>query len=123
MKPTLYLFVIAITVQMSLGVSPGWAEGATEPIRLVNTQVTLPISTARFPQWPGVEIANAYCTMCHSADMVTQQPPSLTRKDWQAEVHKMQATYGAPIPDDQIPPLATYLAATVSENHSRNACY
>ncbi len=109
------LCAITICMLIWLGSPASQAEGATKPIRLVNTQVTLPTSTTSFPPGKGSEIANAYCTICHSSDMVTQQPPSLTRKDWQSEVHKMKTNYGAPIPDDQVTLLVTYLTATFSD--------
>ena len=41
---------------------------------------------------------------------VKYQPPTTNRATWVAEIKKMQHTFGAPIPDDQIAPLADYLA-------------
>jgi cytochrome c len=36
--------------------------------------------------------------------------PGLTTAQWTAEVKKMKNAYGAPIPDDQVAALVTYLA-------------
>jgi len=55
-------------------------------------QVSLPAGNT-FPQGPGSDLANAHCLICHSAGMVTRQPP-LTFEDWKAEVVKMRAVYG-----------------------------
>jgi hypothetical protein len=42
--------------------------------------------------------------------MVTRQPP-LQFAEWKAEINKMRAAYGAPIPAEQVEELATYLSA------------
>lgn len=57
--------------------------------------------------WP--RGANAYCLMCHSADMVLNQP-NLTLQAWLAEVNKMKDAFKAPIPPEQVPVIADYLA-------------
>jgi mono/diheme cytochrome c family protein len=70
--------------------------------------VTLPDSQHVFPPGAGAEIANSQCMICHSAGMVTRQPP-LSFGEWKAEINKMRTAYGAPIPAEQIEELATYL--------------
>lgn len=77
------------------------------PARLA---VEFPVSKAVFPPGAGVDLANAFCLMCHSADMVERQPP-LTRTEWTTEIVKMQHVYGAPVADEQIPLLAAYFTA------------
>jgi|ERR1700677_1498695 mono/diheme cytochrome c family protein len=72
--------------------------------------VTLPDSEQVFPPGAGAEIANSQCMICHSAGMVTRQPP-LQFAEWKAEINKMRAAYGAPIPAEQVEELATYLSA------------
>jgi hypothetical protein len=57
----------------------------------------------------GVETAQRYCLTCHSSAYVLIQP-GLTTAQWSAEVKKMKNAYGAPIPDDQVSTLVTYLA-------------
>jgi mono/diheme cytochrome c family protein len=71
-------------------------------------KVSLPTSAALFPAGKGSEIANANCLICHSAGMALRQPP-LTVDEWRAEITKMKAAFGAPIPADQIGELADYL--------------
>jgi hypothetical protein len=75
--------------------------------------VEIPASQTPFPPGDGAVIANAQCLICHSAGMVLRQPP-LTQEEWLVEINKMRNSYGAPIPADQVEPLARYL-------HSINA--
>lgn len=63
-----------------------------------------------FKDAPGVANAQRACLTCHSAAYVTMQPP-FTNAQWTAEVTKMRAAYGAPIPDDAVKPIADYLTA------------
>ena len=57
---------------------------------------TLPAETAAFPAGPAGELLTQRCTACHSADLVTRQPP-LTAEKWQATVTKMREVYRAPL--------------------------
>ena len=70
--------------------------------------ITLPPPNNTFKPGPNVALAQAKCVICHSADYVYTQPP-LTKKQWTAEVTKMQKTYGAPLSDDDVAPLVEYL--------------
>jgi len=72
------------------------------------TTITLPPPNNAFKPGPNAALAQAKCVICHSADYVYTQPP-LTKKQWTAEVTKMQKTYGAPLSDDDIAPLVEYL--------------
>ena len=72
-------------------------------------KITLPTETASLKIAPGSGAAIGQCLTCHSAEYITTQPP-LSLKAWTAEVTKMKEKYGAPIPGDQIGPLAGYLA-------------
>jgi hypothetical protein len=60
---------------------------------------------------PGVEAVRQYCVTCHATAYISTQP-LLSKAQWTAEVTKMKAVYGAPVPDDQVGPIAEYLAAT-----------
>jgi cytochrome c5 len=71
--------------------------------------VTFPDSHNVFPAGPGADIANTQCMICHSAGMVTRQPP-LSFDQWKAEIEKMRTAYGAPLPADQVETVAKYLA-------------
>ena len=84
---------------------------AAWPLVAEVVHIELPPETSSFKPGPGSAIANGQCLTCHSVEYVTTQPP-MPRAFWQAEVKKMQKTYGAPIPDNQIEPLVEYLART-----------
>jgi len=71
-------------------------------------RVELPASDEAFPPGIGADIANSQCLICHSAGMVLTQPP-LKKDEWRAEIMKMRASYGAPIPEDQVDGLSEYL--------------
>lgn len=95
------------------------------------TTIALPPDTGpTFKPGPGVEVAQRYCTVCHSTAYVAIQPP-FTATQWTAEVTKMQKTYGATIPADAVSTLVEYLTAEYGKPaappccaqpcHSRNA--
>jgi len=63
-----------------------------------------------FKPGPGAAATQANCLSCHSSAYVSTQPV-LTRAQWNAEVLKMKAAYGAPIADDQVPVIVEYLTA------------
>jgi hypothetical protein len=69
--------------------------------------VELPVSDTQFPPGDGAEIT-PQCLICHSAGMVLSQPP-LTQDQWISEINKMRTAFGAPLPADQVKPLARYL--------------
>jgi len=75
------------------------------------TTITLPVETAALQPGKGVELAQVNCLVCHSADYIRTQPP-MPRKFWEAEVKKMREKYGAPTPEETVPTLVDYLAAT-----------
>lgn len=76
--------------------------------------ITLPAETVKLKEsiLPGYMIAQQKCVICHSADYINLQPPSMPLKQWSAEVTKMQHAYGAPITDDDIKLIGEYLAVT-----------
>jgi hypothetical protein len=80
---------------------------------LLALEIKLPAETTRLIEspLPGYSLATTHCFTCHSMDYVRIQPPS-SRAYWKAAVAKMQKTFGAPIPDDAIDPIAEYLART-----------
>jgi mono/diheme cytochrome c family protein len=82
------------------------AKGSVQ--KWVKVSVDLPASQVSFPPGNGAVIANAQCLICHSAGMVLRQPP-LTQDEWVGEINKMRNAFGAPLPADQVEPLAKYL--------------
>jgi mono/diheme cytochrome c family protein len=71
--------------------------------------VRIPTSAALYPAGSGAAIANSQCLICHSAGMVLSQP-SLSQAQWTATINKQRDAYGAPLPADQVTPLAAYLS-------------
>jgi sulfite dehydrogenase len=61
---------------------------------------------------PGYQLVQRDCLVCHSANYVTTQPPSLARTYWDATVKKMKKPFGAQFPDEDIAPIVDYLAKT-----------
>ncbi len=88
------------------------AGAALAPLAAI--EITLPAETERLIEspLPGYALATTYCYTCHSTDYVRVQPPGMTRAAWRASVVKMQKTFGAPVPDEAIDPMAEYLART-----------
>ena len=97
---------------------PGAALAQTQPLKgpaataAVTWNVvkaTLPAGDVVFPSGDGSTIATAQCLICHSAGTVLRQPPQ-SQAQWLAEIRKMRALWGAPIPVDEEQALSRYLA-------------
>jgi mono/diheme cytochrome c family protein len=73
-------------------------------------KITLPAETGTYKAAPGVELAQAHCTMCHSTEYVATQPP-MPRKYWEATVKKMREKFGAPTPEAQTTAIVDYLVS------------
>ena len=110
---------VPIVLAIALGTGLAWPRtvnsepAAKEAVKgsvpkWVKVSVDLPASQVSFPPGNGSVIANAYCLICHSAGMVLRQPP-LTQDEWTGEINKMRNAFGAPLPADQVEPLAKYL--------------
>jgi cytochrome c5 len=72
--------------------------------------IKLPEVKAELPPGPGRETVAAQCVVCHTLNYIMIQP-RFSKETWTAEVTKMQKTYSAPIPDDKIPEIVSYLVA------------
>lgn len=97
------------TAIIAAGALVGAASGGNAPNYPGRVSVVLPVSASQFPAGAGAEIANAQCLICHSTGMVLRQPTQ-TAAQWSATINKMRNVYGAPMPEEQIPALSTYLA-------------
>jgi mono/diheme cytochrome c family protein len=98
-----------LTWPRSVDSEPAVKGAAKGPVQQwAKVSVELPASQISFPPGNGSVIANAQCLICHSAGMVLRQPP-LTQDEWVGEINKMRNAYGAPLPADQVEPLAEYL--------------
>lgn len=72
-----------------------------------------PPETAKLAPGPNLDVVQAHCGMCHSADYITTQPRNLAnpRAVWTAEVAKMRKVYGAPLNDEDAGKIVDYLTA------------
>ena len=80
---------------------------------------------AAYPLYPpelaageGKQEAEAYCVMCHSTRYITMQPP-LPAATWEAEVNKMNKTFGANIPEAVAQKIVRYLQANYTPETRR----
>jgi len=89
-----------------------WSTVAAAPALAGPLTYELPEEVAALKPGPGVETAQAYCTVCHSADYLTIQPRNKGKAFWAAEVQKMIKLYRAPIPEADAAAITDYLAAT-----------
>ena len=84
------------------------------PIELLpgsNYQVSAyPVPGADLVFGDGSQEVRIYCNTCHSPSYITMQPP-LPAATWEAEVNKMNKTFGAAIPDDSTQKIILYLQA------------
>ncbi|WP_374129628.1 cytochrome C nitrite reductase [Sphingomonas sp. 28-62-20] len=73
-----------------------------------SASITLPDDATSLPA--GAAIVTQNCTGCHSAEMITVQPP-LDAAKWQAEIDKMRGVFKAPIDPADDPRLIAALTA------------
>ena len=85
------------------------ALGLITALPLHAVKIDLPTDTSTLKPGAGAELANRQCLTCHSADYVNVQPPGKPLAFWKGEVEKMKKVYGAPIPDEEVEPIAQYL--------------
>jgi hypothetical protein len=83
--------------------------------------VTLPPETAQYKpsDLPGYRLVLQNCMICHAAQYVQTQPPTLPRSYWEATVKKMKAPFGAPFPEEDIPTMVDYLVKTYGAERSQ----
>ncbi len=76
-----------------------------------NFQVSsYPVPAVDLAPGDGLQDVQIYCNTCHSPRYITMQPP-LPAATWEAEVNKMNKTFGAAIPDDNTQKIILYLQA------------
>jgi sulfite dehydrogenase (cytochrome) subunit B len=74
--------------------------------------------SARIKSGDGDEVVRKSCGFCHSTDYIVIQP-HLTAQQWDAEVKKMVAVYGAPISAANAKTISDYLAKNYGDETSR----
>ena len=97
--PALALFLAATWMVIGghragrLPVGPAISVGG---VSLASTSITLPTDEPVLPGGAASDIITNNCTACHSAQMITMQPP-LDAKTWGAEVAKMRTVFHAAV--------------------------
>ena len=69
-----------------------------------------PVPAVDLTPGDGLQEVQIYCNTCHSPRYITMQPP-LPAATWEAEVNKMNKTFGAGIPEDSTRKIILYLEA------------
>ena len=111
-QPDLIVRAAAASSTPSPAPAPKLAASVTaKGVTLTSVTLELPTSDVEFPKGPNADVINGNCVACHSAGMVLTQP-SLSRKEWQAEVNKMRNVYKAPVSGPDADAIVDYLAAT-----------
>jgi hypothetical protein len=72
--------------------------------------IELPHANLELPPGPHRDRFQDSCTICHSPRLPLTQPP-FPEKEWAEIVHKMVATYGAPLDAAEEREVVTYLTA------------
>ncbi len=84
------------------------------PVELLpnsNYQVSAyPVPALELVPGDGLQEVQIYCNTCHGPRYITMQPP-LPAATWEAEVNKMNKTFGAAIPDENARKIILYLQA------------
>jgi hypothetical protein len=79
-------------------------------VALRSVSADLPFGEAEFPGGADAQATNNNCLVCHSAEMVLDQP-RLSRAAWQSEVDKMRSVYKAPVTASDVPAIVDYLTS------------
>jgi hypothetical protein len=67
-----------------------------------------PVPEVALAPGDGLQDVRIYCGTCHSPRYITMQPP-LPSAAWEAEVNKMNKTFGEAIPEDSARKIILYL--------------
>lgn len=117
MNAMISLRPLLVGLSLCLGSAVAHADSATAV-----KEISLPTGSLLFKpsELPGYTSAMTHCLTCHSVEYTATQPLS-SRVYWKATVVKMQKTFGAPIPDDEIEVIADYLVKTYGNERSTPA--
>jgi mono/diheme cytochrome c family protein len=102
----MHMRAVMMAVSLAAGLD---VTAAAKPV-----QYELPEETAELAPGPGLDVAQANCVACHSADYILTQPRNLRDPSafWTAEVNKMRHSYGAPVEESDVQAIVAYLVAT-----------
>ena len=94
------MIATALLVALVAGAEPAAAAPEAGPGRAA-------LVAGKLPMDPETTVLEGRCLFCHSLDYVTTQ--RLTEAQWNAVIGKMKR-WGSPIADDEIKPMAAWLA-------------
>jgi cytochrome c553 len=103
-----------IAVVAALAFTPPSAP-AEEQFSLKSVSIAQPTSDRTFPNGPGSDAVNNNCLICHSADMVLNQP-FLSKTAWLREVTAMIEQFKAPIDPRDADTIVNYLVSIRGPN-------
>jgi hypothetical protein len=101
----------AFAISLSYGTVSAENPGAAAPAGNSVKSIDLPVIQVDLKPGPGVEKTSALCTICHSLDYITMQPP-FSRAQWTGTVTKMVKVMGAPISEDDAKTIIEYLSTS-----------
>ena len=99
--------LLPLALIAGLAVSAIYCRAETK-VSLKSVNVDLPTGDRMFPMGPGSEVTKDNCLLCHSAEMVLEQP-ALSKVAWEAEVNKMREAYKAPVDPKDVDAIVGYL--------------
>jgi cytochrome c5 len=101
------VFAIALSCGTAFAENPDAASPGSSSIRSIN----LPVNQVELKQGPGMDKTSTLCSICHSADYITMQPP-FSRAQWTGSVNKMIKVMGAPINEEDAKTIIEYLSTS-----------
>ena len=101
-----------------LGVRDDW-DSSTPIVRdVVATDIVLPYEEVHIPDGPNRDVFQTACVICHSPRLIFGQP-TISAAKWTEVVHKMTATYGAPICAEDERRIVAYLVSIQADRSDR----
>ncbi len=83
---------------------------AAQTLTLKSVSVDLPDGDRNLPDGPGLAAVQGNCISCHTPGMILTQP-AMPKAFWEAEVAKMRNVYKAPVSENDVPDIVSYLTA------------
>ena len=83
--------------------------GGAFTVRAEPVTITVPPDDVTLKPGSDEQMVQAQCSLCHSLDYITTQPPGKDLAFWTAIVNKMIKVFGAPLPQEDVAKVAAYL--------------
>lgn len=104
-----HLLIIISIVILAAALAFAQGQGSSNVEKGTVHSMELPVIQTQLKSGPGLDKVSTLCTICHSLDYITMQPP-FPRGTWTAEVNKMIKVMGAPINEEDAKTIIDYLA-------------